>query len=117
MKADELRQATTQAKEKARNAGRYAPGAETNETTRRRTKAEWVREGGLMDAVCERGNLDAGMMADGMVSQRTEGTPQGGPVQRFLKFQTEWNTTLAQASGVSRETPSRARRRSQGLGR
>lgn len=26
-------------------------------TTRRRTKAEWERESGLMDAVCERGNL------------------------------------------------------------
>lgn len=57
MKADELRQATTQAEEKARNAGRYAMGAEADVTTRRRTKAEWERDGGLMEVVCERGNL------------------------------------------------------------
>ena len=57
MKAEQARQATTQAEEKARNAGRYAVGAETDVTTRRRTKAEWERESGLMDAVCERGNL------------------------------------------------------------
>lgn len=57
MKAEQTRQATTQAEEKARNAGRYAVGAETDVTTRRRTKAEWERESGLMDVVCERGNL------------------------------------------------------------
>ncbi|MDP1524813.1 MAG: hypothetical protein Q8M20_03310 [Rhodocyclaceae bacterium] len=28
--------------------------------------------------------LEAGMMADGMVSQRTEGTPQGGPLSPLL---------------------------------
>ena len=32
-------------------------GAETDVTTRGRTKAEWAREGGLMDVVRERGNL------------------------------------------------------------
>lgn len=32
-------------------------GAETDVTTRLRTKAELVQEGGLMDIVCERGNL------------------------------------------------------------
>ena len=57
MKAEQTRQATTQAEEKARNAGRYAVGAETDVTTRRRTKAEWAQESGLMDVVCERGNL------------------------------------------------------------
>jgi RNA-directed DNA polymerase len=57
MKAETLWQATTQAEEKARNAGRYAMGAEMDVTTRLRTKAEWVQEGGLMDTVCERGNL------------------------------------------------------------
>ena len=32
-------------------------GAETDVTTRLWTKAEWERGSGLMDAVCERGNL------------------------------------------------------------
>lgn len=32
-------------------------GVETGVTTRKRTKAQWVQESGLMDAVCERGNL------------------------------------------------------------
>ena len=41
----------------ARNAEAAALGAETDVTTRRRTKAELKRESGLMDAVCERGNL------------------------------------------------------------
>ena len=57
MKAEETRQVTTQTEESARNADRAAMGAETGVTTRRRTKAEWARESGLMDAVCERGNL------------------------------------------------------------
>jgi group II intron reverse transcriptase/maturase len=57
MKAEQTRQATTQAEEKAQNAGRYAVGAETDVTTRLRTKAERERESGLMDAVVERGNL------------------------------------------------------------
>lgn len=57
MKAEETRQATTQAEEPARNAGGAALGAEADVTTRLRTKAEWERESGLMEAVCERGNL------------------------------------------------------------
>ena len=57
MKAEELRQATTQAEEPARNAGGAALGAESDVTTRLRTNAEWEQESGLMDAVCERGNL------------------------------------------------------------
>ncbi len=57
MKAETVRQATTQAEEKVRNAGRYAVGADTDVTTRKRTKAEWAQASGLMDAVCERGNL------------------------------------------------------------
>jgi hypothetical protein len=32
-------------------------GAEADVTTRPRTKAEWEQENGLMDAVCERGNV------------------------------------------------------------
>lgn len=52
-----MQQETAQAEEKARNAGRYAEGAETDVTPRKRTKAEKKQEGGLMDAVCERGNL------------------------------------------------------------
>lgn len=43
--------------EKARNAGRYALGAEADVTTRLRTNAELMQASGLMDAVCERGNL------------------------------------------------------------
>lgn len=56
MKADDLRQADTRADEKVRNAGRDALGAETDVTTRLRTKAEWAQESGLIEAVCERGN-------------------------------------------------------------
>ena len=57
MKAEEARQATTQAAEPARNAGGAGPGAETEVTTRRRTKAEWEQGSGLMERVCERANL------------------------------------------------------------
>jgi len=57
MKAEETRQVTTQAEELAQNAGGAALGAETDVTTRLRTKAEWERESGLMEAVCERGNM------------------------------------------------------------
>ena len=32
-------------------------GAEADVTTRLRTNAEWEQQGGLMEAVCERGNL------------------------------------------------------------
>ena len=57
MKAEETRQVTTQAEELAQNAGGAALGAETDVTTRLRTKAELEQASGLMDAVCERGNL------------------------------------------------------------
>jgi len=57
MKAEEERQVTTQAEELARNAGGAAMGAEADVTTCLRTKAELERESGLMDTVCERGNL------------------------------------------------------------
>jgi RNA-directed DNA polymerase len=57
MKAEETRQVTTLTEELARNADGTVPGAETDVTTRLRTKAELERESGLMDAVCERGNL------------------------------------------------------------
>ena len=57
MKAEETRNVTTLTEELARNADSAALGAEIDVTTRRRTKAELKRESGLMDAVCERGNL------------------------------------------------------------
>jgi group II intron reverse transcriptase/maturase len=57
MKAEETRQVTTQAEEPARIAGDAALGAETDVTTRLRTKAELEQASELMDAVCERGNL------------------------------------------------------------
>ena len=57
MKAEETRNVTTLTEELARNADSTAPGAEIDVTTRRWTKAELKRESGLMDAVCERGNL------------------------------------------------------------
>ena len=41
----------------ARNAGMALSGVEAAVTTRLRTKAELERDGGLMDAVCERGNM------------------------------------------------------------
>ena len=57
MKAEETRKVTTQTEELARNADSADLGAEIDVTTRRRTKAEWERQSGLMDVVCERGNL------------------------------------------------------------
>jgi RNA-directed DNA polymerase len=57
MKAEETRKVTTLTEELARNADSTDLGAEIDVTTRRRTKAEWERQSGLMDAVCERGNL------------------------------------------------------------
>jgi len=57
MKAEETRQVTTQAEASARNAGGAAMGAEADVTTHQRTKAELEQASGLMDAVCERGNL------------------------------------------------------------
>jgi len=57
MKAEETRQVTTQAEELAQNAGGAVLGAETDVTTRLRTKAELEQASGLMGAVCERGNM------------------------------------------------------------
>lgn len=57
MKAEETRNVTTLTEELARNADGAVMGAEADVTTRRRTKAELERGSGLMDAVCERGNL------------------------------------------------------------
>jgi group II intron reverse transcriptase/maturase len=57
MKAEDSRQADTQTEESARIAEGAGLGAETDVTTRLRTKAELERGSGLMDTVCERGNL------------------------------------------------------------
>jgi group II intron reverse transcriptase/maturase len=57
MKAEDSRQADTGEEESGQNPEGTLRGAETDVTTRSRTKAEWERESGLMDAVCERGNL------------------------------------------------------------
>ena len=57
MKAEDSRQANTQTEEPARIAGGAGLGAEADVTPRPRTKAKWARTSGLMDAVCERGNL------------------------------------------------------------
>ena len=57
MKAEESRQATTPTEEPTQNAGGTAVGAESDMTTRWRTKAELKGEGGLMEVAVERGNL------------------------------------------------------------
>ena len=57
MKAEDSRQADTDEEALARHAGTHSSGAETDLTTRLRTKAEWAQESGLMDIVCERDNL------------------------------------------------------------
>lgn len=57
MKAEETRKVTTLTEELARNADGAVAGAEADVTTRRRTKAELKQGNGLIDAVCERGNL------------------------------------------------------------
>jgi len=57
MKAEDSRQVDTDEGLLARNAGMALSGAEADLTTRLRTKAELKRESGLMEAVCERGNL------------------------------------------------------------
>jgi group II intron reverse transcriptase/maturase len=57
MKAEDPRQADTGGEGSGRNPEIALRGAETDVTTRLRTKAEFERESGLMDAVCERGNL------------------------------------------------------------
>jgi RNA-directed DNA polymerase len=54
MKAEDSQAVNTRAEELGRNPGGAAAGAETGATTRTRTKAE---SSGLMEAVCERGNL------------------------------------------------------------
>jgi group II intron reverse transcriptase/maturase len=55
--AEDSRQADTGEEESGRNAEGALHGAEADVTTRPRTKAEWEQENGLMDAVCERGNV------------------------------------------------------------
>ncbi|MFH2087976.1 MAG: group II intron reverse transcriptase/maturase [Pseudomonadota bacterium] len=57
MKAEDSRQADTGEEESGQNPEGTLRGAETDVATRPRTKAEWERESGLMDVVCERGNL------------------------------------------------------------
>jgi hypothetical protein len=57
MKAEDSRQADTGEEGSGQNSEGTLRGAETDVTTRLRTKAEWAQESGLMDAVCERGNL------------------------------------------------------------
>jgi len=57
MKAEDSRQVNTRTEALARNADGAAPGAEVDVTTRLRTEAELKQESGLMEAVCERGNL------------------------------------------------------------
>jgi len=54
MKAEDSRAVDTSGEEPGRNLGGAASGAETDATTRLRTKAE---SSGLMDVVCERDNL------------------------------------------------------------
>ena len=56
MKTEDSRQANTRKDELARNADGAGLGVETEVTTRLRTKAE-LKGNGLMEAVCERGNL------------------------------------------------------------
>lgn len=57
MKAEDLRQADTGEEASGRNPEGALRGAETDVTTRVRTKAELEQASGLMEAVCERGNL------------------------------------------------------------
>ncbi len=57
MKADDSRQVNTGDEESGRNSEGALHGAEADVTTRLRTKAEWAQTSGLMEAVCERGNL------------------------------------------------------------
>ena len=57
MKAEDPRQVDTRTDALTRNVDAVALGAEADMTTRLRAKAELERESGLMEAVCERGNL------------------------------------------------------------
>jgi group II intron reverse transcriptase/maturase len=56
-KAEDPRKADANLDAVARNVAGAGTRAEAEPTTRRRTKAEWARAGGLMEAVVERGNL------------------------------------------------------------
>lgn len=83
MKAEDSRQADTSEEESGQNSEGALRGAETDMTTRLRTKAEWEREGGLMGAVAERGNL--WLAYDRVVKNKgSEGTLQGGPRSPLL---------------------------------
>jgi RNA-directed DNA polymerase len=57
MKAEDSRKANARPEEAVRNTAGAGLCAEAGPTTRLRTKAEWEQESGLMEAVCERGNL------------------------------------------------------------
>ena len=57
MKAEDSRQVDTSGDEPGRNPGGASSGAEADATTCWQTKAELKQESGLMEAVCERGNL------------------------------------------------------------
>ena len=57
MKAEDSRQADTVEDESGQNPEGTLGGGESDVTTRPRTKAGWERTSGLLDAVCERGNL------------------------------------------------------------
>ncbi len=57
MKAEDSRKANARLDDAVRNTTGSGLCAEAAPTTRERTKAEWAHESGLMDAVCERGNL------------------------------------------------------------
>jgi hypothetical protein len=57
MKVDDLREANARLEDAVRNTVGAGLSAEADPTTRKRTKAECKQEGGLMDVVCERGNL------------------------------------------------------------
>ncbi|WP_448383292.1 hypothetical protein [Desulfosoma sp.] len=57
MKAEDSRKADANLGAATRNVAGAGIRAEAGPTTRRRTKAEWAQGGGLMEAVCERGNL------------------------------------------------------------
>lgn len=57
MKTEGSRQANTRTEELARNADGAGLGVEIDVPARLRTKAEFGRESGLMEPVCERGNL------------------------------------------------------------
>lgn len=63
MKAEDSREADAGADEVVRNTATAAPSAEAEPTTRQRTKAESKQEGGLMEVVCERGNLISAVIA------------------------------------------------------